>query len=85
MMQTPLNLLVLIRQDSENHALPSKYQESSVLEDGFEGIANLARHGLHAVPDWLAALLFSHVRSDEAKESASNRPPKWTADDSYDV
>ena len=32
----------------------------------------------------LAAGRFSHVRSTKAKESASKRPPKRTADDSYE-
>jgi hypothetical protein len=96
-MPTPLNLLVLIRQYGENHALPSQCQESLVFRFGrqfwripspatrFGGIANLAQHGLHTVRDWLAAGPFSHVPSDKAKESASNRPPKRTADDSYDA
>jgi hypothetical protein len=87
----------MIKQDGENHALPSQCQESLVFRFRrqfwripspaayFGGIANLAQQGLHAVRDRLAAGPFSHVPSNKAKESASNRPPKRTADDSYDA
>src|ERR1700728_3715459 len=96
-MPTPVTLFALIRQDGENHSLRSQCQEPLVFRfrrqfwripspaGYFGGIANLAQHGLLAGRDWLAAGRVPRGRSLQAKESASNRPPKRTADDSYDT